>query len=210
VLAAGGRVTEGRVQGVLNMTRSIGDEGLKPYITAEPSVSVHDIDPGDEWLILASDGLWAHMSNRAVTRVARQLEAVGSSVASGSLESPPRSAGSAHDGRGAMGSAHRESGPASTSSAASTRDLHLDTSFQAMRRGEDPTEGSDGLYVLTRSPGGGSRMTDDVLAASGISATPIMQRASARTIAGRLVAQSLLLGCTDDVTVLVVDLKKHI
>eukprot|EP00897_Mesotaenium_endlicherianum_P003802 jgi/Mesen1/344/ME982939C10583 len=45
------------------MSRAIGDRCLKPYVIAEPEVVVRDRAPADEFVILASDGLWDVMSN---------------------------------------------------------------------------------------------------------------------------------------------------
>ncbi|KAH7283371.1 hypothetical protein KP509_34G003700 [Ceratopteris richardii] len=47
----------------LQVTRSIGDDDLKPYVTAEPEVNELKLDENDEFLIIASDGLWDKMSN---------------------------------------------------------------------------------------------------------------------------------------------------
>ncbi|KAF1323137.1 Protein phosphatase, partial [Globisporangium splendens] len=60
-----------RVAGSLAVTRAFGDFYLKseelstppfkskvPYIAVEPSVSVHQLDGNEKYLILASDGLW--------------------------------------------------------------------------------------------------------------------------------------------------------
>ncbi|WOL00705.1 hypothetical protein Cni_G09418 [Canna indica] len=72
--AAGGRVIywEGaRVLGVLAMSRAIGDGYLKPYVTAEPEVTVTERREEDELLILGSDGLWDVVSNEAACDVAR-------------------------------------------------------------------------------------------------------------------------------------------
>jgi serine/threonine protein phosphatase PrpC len=55
-----------RVAGVLAVSRSIGDRSLKPYVTAVPDVLTHDVAPGDEALVLASDGLWDVLSSAAV------------------------------------------------------------------------------------------------------------------------------------------------
>ncbi|XWS20717.1 hypothetical protein CRYUN_Cryun31cG0126700 [Craigia yunnanensis] len=53
-----------RVDGQLAMTRVFGDGKLKEHITSEPDVIVEMIDPNtDEFIILASDGLWKVMSN---------------------------------------------------------------------------------------------------------------------------------------------------
>ncbi|XVF68844.1 hypothetical protein PTKIN_Ptkin11bG0033600 [Pterospermum kingtungense] len=71
---AGGRVIywDGpRVLGVLAMSRAIGDNYLKPYVSCEPEVTVTDRTAEDECLILASDGLWDVVSNETACGVAR-------------------------------------------------------------------------------------------------------------------------------------------
>ncbi|KAK8679835.1 hypothetical protein V6N13_145268 [Hibiscus sabdariffa] len=71
---AGGRVIfwDGpRVLGVLAMSRAIGDNYLKPYVSCEPEVTVTDRTAEDELLILASDGLWDVVSNDTACGVAR-------------------------------------------------------------------------------------------------------------------------------------------
>ncbi|XP_047966542.1 probable protein phosphatase 2C 24 isoform X1 [Salvia hispanica] len=74
IQAAGGRVIfwEGaRVLGVLAMSRAIGDNYLKPYVSCEPEVTITERSEGDECLILASDGLWDVVSNETACGVAR-------------------------------------------------------------------------------------------------------------------------------------------
>lgn len=72
---AGGRVIYWdcpRVLGVLAMSRAIGDNYLKPYVSCEPEVTVTDRDRADDdCLILASDGLWDVVSNETACSVAR-------------------------------------------------------------------------------------------------------------------------------------------
>ncbi|XP_062181389.1 probable protein phosphatase 2C 49 [Phragmites australis] len=71
---AGGRVIywEGaRVLGVLAMSRAIGDGYLKPFVTAEPEVTVTERSDDDECLILASDGLWDVVTNEMACEVVR-------------------------------------------------------------------------------------------------------------------------------------------
>lgn len=74
-----------RVKGVIQVSRSIGDAYLKraefnkeplypkfrvpepflkPILSAEPTISVHRLHHGDQFLIFASDGLWDHLSNQ--------------------------------------------------------------------------------------------------------------------------------------------------
>ncbi|KAF5751421.1 Highly ABA-induced PP2C2 isoform 1 [Tripterygium wilfordii] len=66
IQAAGGRVIYwdgARVLGVLAMSRAIGDNYLKPYVSCEPEVTMTDRKAEDDCLILASDGLWDVVSN---------------------------------------------------------------------------------------------------------------------------------------------------
>ncbi|KAJ8492457.1 hypothetical protein OPV22_014178 [Ensete ventricosum] len=75
VEAAGGRVINWdgyRVLGVLATSRSIGDCYLKPFVISEPDVTVTERTEKDEFLILASDGLWDVVSNEAACKIARQ------------------------------------------------------------------------------------------------------------------------------------------
>ncbi|XP_050369607.1 probable protein phosphatase 2C 24 [Argentina anserina] len=70
---AGGRVIYWgcpRVFGVLAMSRAIGDNYLKPYVSCEPEVTVTDRTSEDDCLILASDGLWDVVSNDTACGVA--------------------------------------------------------------------------------------------------------------------------------------------
>ena len=94
----GGRVIHWgrwRVEGVLAVSRSIGDARMKPYVTAEPETVVHNIgeyrtslawivfrsfhctilrlylastDNDDMFLVVASDGVWDTMSSDLVAK----------------------------------------------------------------------------------------------------------------------------------------------
>jgi len=69
--ALGGRVIywgRWRVEGVLAVSRSIGDARLKPYVTAEPDVMEYDIGENDLFLVIASDGIWDTMTSDLVAK----------------------------------------------------------------------------------------------------------------------------------------------
>lgn len=61
-----------RVLGVLATSRSIGDYYLKPFVITDPEVKVINRTKSDEFLILASDGLWDVISNDLACKVVRK------------------------------------------------------------------------------------------------------------------------------------------
>ncbi|KAJ4718040.1 Phosphatase 2C family protein [Melia azedarach] len=74
IINGGGRVVDWgclRVEGVLSMTRAIGDHDLKPWVVSVPEVTFTTRSEDDEFLILASDGLWDVLSNDDVVKLAR-------------------------------------------------------------------------------------------------------------------------------------------
>lgn len=58
-----------RVNGMLALSRAIGDKHLKKWVTCEPEVFSHIRTPGDQYLILASDGLWDVVSNEEAAQI---------------------------------------------------------------------------------------------------------------------------------------------
>ncbi|KAJ6368857.1 hypothetical protein OIU78_001266 [Salix suchowensis] len=79
-----------RVKGLIQVSRSIGDVYLKkpefnkeplytkfrlrepfknPILSSEPSISVHQLQAHDQFIIFASDGLWEHLSNQAAVDI---------------------------------------------------------------------------------------------------------------------------------------------
>ncbi|KAI3750383.1 hypothetical protein L2E82_21018 [Cichorium intybus] len=53
----------------LQVTRSIGDDDLKPGVTAEPEVTEIILSDQDEYLVMGSDGLWDVVSNDEVVNI---------------------------------------------------------------------------------------------------------------------------------------------
>ncbi|CAH1422703.1 unnamed protein product [Lactuca virosa] len=62
-----------RVNGVLAMSRAIGDKKLKPAVSAVPELTFTTRSEDDECLIIATDGLWDVMSTKSVGNFACQL-----------------------------------------------------------------------------------------------------------------------------------------
>ncbi|RWW56759.1 hypothetical protein BHE74_00036517 [Ensete ventricosum] len=88
-----------RVKGLIQVCRSIGDVYLKkaefnreplhvkfrlrepfkkPILSSEPSITVHSLQPQDQFLIFASDGLWEHLSNQEAVDIVRNNPSSGS------------------------------------------------------------------------------------------------------------------------------------
>ena len=69
---AGSTITEGRVDGNLNLSRSLGDlkykhnKKLKPEehpVTAYPDTYIYDLCDDDDFIIMGCDGIWETKSN---------------------------------------------------------------------------------------------------------------------------------------------------
>lgn len=75
---------------ILQISRSIGDVYLKkaefnreplyakfrlresfqrPILSADPAILVHPVQPQDQFIIFASDGLWEHLSNQGAVDI---------------------------------------------------------------------------------------------------------------------------------------------
>ncbi|CAA2978504.1 probable protein phosphatase 2C 60 isoform X1 [Olea europaea var. sylvestris] len=88
-----------RVKGLIQISRSIGDVYLKktefnreplyakfrlrepfkrPILSSEPSISVHQLLPHDQFIIFASDGLWEHLTNQDAVNIVQNHPCSGS------------------------------------------------------------------------------------------------------------------------------------
>ncbi|KAK1326921.1 putative protein phosphatase 2C 60 [Acorus calamus] len=88
-----------RVKGLIQVSRSIGDVYLKkaefnreplyskfrlrepikrPILSSEPSILVQPLQPHDQFLIFASDGLWEHLSNQEAVDIVQNHPHSGS------------------------------------------------------------------------------------------------------------------------------------
>lgn len=77
IAKAGGHVSNGRVNGSLAIARAIGDKLLKkgstPALTAEPEIVTFRFQAQDEFMLLASDGLWDVMTSQAAVDMAADM-----------------------------------------------------------------------------------------------------------------------------------------
>ena len=86
IVSAGGWVHNGRLHGVLAVSRAFGDAEHKVLkdrfwdgahftsdpLIVEPDVRVHTVRPRDEFVVLASDGLWDVMTSQMVVNFVRR------------------------------------------------------------------------------------------------------------------------------------------
>ncbi|CAL4930321.1 unnamed protein product [Urochloa decumbens] len=121
--AAGGRVIfwdGARVFGMLAMSRAIGDSYLKPFVISDPEVRVVERKDGeDEFLILASDGLWDVVSNEVACKVVRACLWSGSAPRGGGERSSPTSNLSPRQSSGSSGDEEAAAGDSSDGGAGS-------------------------------------------------------------------------------------------
>ncbi|CAH0518301.1 unnamed protein product [Peronospora belbahrii] len=63
-----------RVEGILAVSRAIGDRMLKPFVVAEPEVKQFTRTDADRYVVLASDGVWDTVSNEDVAQLVLKYE----------------------------------------------------------------------------------------------------------------------------------------
>lgn len=83
--AAGGFVSERghcmRTQGILAMSRALGNRLLKPAVSAVPTVTSYALTADDQFFVLASDGLYDVFSNQRVVDIVQSAETPSSARA---------------------------------------------------------------------------------------------------------------------------------
>uniref|UniRef100_A0A914X4M2 PPM-type phosphatase domain-containing protein n=1 Tax=Plectus sambesii TaxID=2011161 RepID=A0A914X4M2_9BILA len=85
---AGGNVKDGRILGMLEVSRSIGDGPFKAHgVSCVPDIKKCSLLPNDRYVLIACDGLWKAFSNQealqfiADSLVAAKVETKGASIA---------------------------------------------------------------------------------------------------------------------------------
>lgn len=63
-----------RVDGQLAVARAFGDKTLKEHLSSDPDVKAERISDDDEFLIVASDGLWKVMNNQEAVELVRKTK----------------------------------------------------------------------------------------------------------------------------------------
>ena len=62
-----------RVQGILAMSRALGDAALKPYVSAEPRIVEGLLGSENDFAVLACDGVWDVLTPHDVIRIVRDV-----------------------------------------------------------------------------------------------------------------------------------------
>jgi protein phosphatase 1L len=62
-----------RVCGILAVSRAFGDKPLKKFVIAKPYIQEETIERDDEFIIMASDGVWDVFSNEAAVELVREI-----------------------------------------------------------------------------------------------------------------------------------------
>ncbi|KAG6832026.1 hypothetical protein H0H87_003007 [Tephrocybe sp. NHM501043] len=73
IIDAGGFVMSGRVNGVLAVTRSLGDSSMKEFVVGSPYTTQTELCDEDEFLVLACDGLWDVANDQSAIDLVREI-----------------------------------------------------------------------------------------------------------------------------------------
>jgi serine/threonine protein phosphatase PrpC len=79
-----------RVQGILAVSRAIGDRSLKPYIIAEPRIAEGYLGRENDFIVIACDGVWDVLSPdivMAIVRAAQDVQAAAENIKTTAIDS---------------------------------------------------------------------------------------------------------------------------
>ncbi|RPA79164.1 PP2C-domain-containing protein [Ascobolus immersus RN42] len=74
VASAGGLILNNRVNGVLAVTRALGDSYMKELVTGHPYTTETVLTEEDEFILLACDGLWDVCSDQDAVNLVRDVD----------------------------------------------------------------------------------------------------------------------------------------
>ncbi|KAH7831960.1 putative protein phosphatase 2C-related protein [Monocercomonoides exilis] len=95
IQAAGGFVAMGRVNGVLAVSRALGDIAMKKYVTSDPYVSETIVDyEKDTHIIVACDGVWDVVNDDEAAKIITEKKGAGCEKAAEALKQRALDAGS--------------------------------------------------------------------------------------------------------------------
>jgi protein phosphatase PTC1 len=70
----GGFVAYNRVNGILSVTRALGDHAMKEWVVCDPYYTEIALTPKDEFVILACDGVWDVLSDQEAVDLVKDLK----------------------------------------------------------------------------------------------------------------------------------------
>mgnify|MGYP005840838495 CR=1 FL=1 len=79
-----------RVQGILAVSRAIGDRSLKPFVVAEPRIVVGYVGRENDFVVVACDGVWDVLSPEiaiAIARAAENAQAAAENIRTSAIDS---------------------------------------------------------------------------------------------------------------------------
>ncbi|BBN14420.1 protein phosphatase 1L [Marchantia polymorpha subsp. ruderalis] len=187
-----------RVQGVLAVSRGIGDIHLKEWISAEPEVQKLQITSDCEFLILASDGLWDAVSNQEAVDFARVvLQAAAATKVESESTASTLTSGTSEEGGAEGGAIENHSRLFDGQFSDGSPQMSSKTDCEKSKESCSTTEDEVDIFAGTFDIG---------VPETGIPETPAP---SAGPVAAckRLLEIAIERGCHDDISVLIVDLQ---
>lgn len=62
-----------RVNGVLAVSRAIGDFSLSPHVTWKPEITTFNLQKSNHYIFMATDGVWDVLSNKQVVHIINEM-----------------------------------------------------------------------------------------------------------------------------------------